>query len=161
MSRTHAEVDVLIIGAGVVFVFSGTAAEYDLDNFELVTDSTPPVLPTFPSEPNVPYPQTVYAGGGASFYFTEAGTLPLTNNWQFNDNGIDLTDGVTASGSIISGSQTTEITLQNVSGADQGTYDPTVSNPAGTANVDGTEYGPPTLTVTARSNSPSISKSTA
>ena len=136
-----------IIGAGVVFVFSGTAAEYDLDNFELVTDSTPPVLPTFPSEPDVPYPQTVYAGGGASFYFTEAGTLPLTNNWQFNDNGIDLTDGVTASGSIISGSQTTEITLQNVSGADQGTYDPTVSNPAGTANVDGTEYGPPTLTV--------------
>jgi hypothetical protein len=136
-----------IIGAGVVFVFNGTAAEYDLDNFELVTDSTPPVLPSFPSEPDVPYPQTVYAGGGASFYFTEAGTLPLTNRWQFDDNGVDLTDGVTATRSIISGSQTTELTIQNVSGADQGTYDPTVSNPAGTANVDGSEYGPPMLTV--------------
>jgi hypothetical protein len=137
-----------IIGAGLVFVFNGTPAEYDVDYFALVIDSTPPVLPSFPSEPDVPYPQTVYAGGGASFYFTEAGTLPLTNNWQFNDNGVDLTDGVTPTGSIISGSRTTEITIQNAGSADQGTYDPTVSNPAGTANVDSSEYGPPTLTVT-------------
>jgi hypothetical protein len=137
-----------ITGAGLVFVFTGAApVEFDLQNFELVTDSTPPVLPSFPSEPDVPYPQTVYAGGGVSFFFTEAGTLPLTNNWQFNDNGIDLTDGVTATGSIISGSQTTEITIENVSSADQGTYDPTVSNPAGTANVDSSLYGPPPLTV--------------
>jgi hypothetical protein len=137
-----------ITGAGLVFVFSGAAtAEFDVQSFELVTDSTPPALPSFPSEPDVPYPQTVYAGGGVSFFFTEAGTLPLTNNWQFNDNGIDLVDGVTATGSIISGSQTTEITLENVSSADQGTYDPTVSNAAGTNNVDGSEYGPPALTV--------------
>jgi hypothetical protein len=136
-----------IIGSGVVFAFTGTATEYFLDGFELVTDSTPPALASFPSEPNVPYPQTVDAGGGASFYFTEAGTLPLTNHWQFNDNGVNLTDGVTATGSIISGSQTTEINIQNVSSADQGAYDAVVSNPAGVNNLDSTLYGPPTLTV--------------
>jgi hypothetical protein len=138
-----------IIGAGLVFVFTGAIAEYDVNYFAVVTDSTPPVLPSFPSEPDVPYPQSVYTGGGASFFFTEAGTLPLTNNWQFNDNGVNLSNGVTATGSIVSGAQTTEITIQNAGPADQGSYDPTVSNPAGTANVDSSEYGPPTLTVVA------------
>jgi hypothetical protein len=138
-----------IIGAGVVFTFTGTAAEYDLENFELVTDPTPPVLATFPSLPDVPYVQTtVYAGGGASFYFTEAGTLPLTNNWQFN--GAYLTDGTTATGSIISGSHTTEITIQNAGSADAGPYDPYVSNPAGTTDLGSSPadiYGPPMLIV--------------
>ncbi|MGA2173915.1 MAG: hypothetical protein ABSH38_02920 [Verrucomicrobiota bacterium] len=137
-----------IIGAGLVFVFAGTAAEYFVNDFALVTDSTPPVLASFPSLPDVPYPQTVYAGGGASFYFTEAGTLPLTNNWQFN--GVYLTNGTTATGSIISGAQTTEITIQNVSSADAGAYDPTVSNPAGTTDLASSPndtYGLPTLTV--------------
>jgi len=141
-----------ITGVGLVFVSSATAAtalELDIQSFEVVTESTPPALASFPSEPNVPYSQTVYAGGGASFFFTEAGTLPLTNNWQFNDNGIDLVDGVTATGSIISGANTTEITIENVSSADGGSYDPTVSNAAGTNNTDGSEYGPPILTVAA------------
>jgi hypothetical protein len=137
-----------ITGAGLVFVFPGTAAtEFDVQSFELVTDSTPPVLPSFPSEPDVPYPQTVYAGGGVSFFFTEAGTLPLTNNWA-GPSGNILSDGVTATGSIIIGSDTTEITIENVSAADQGTYDPTVSNAAGTNNVASSLYGPPVLTVT-------------
>ncbi len=138
-----------IIGAGLVFVFPGIPEEYDLDNFELVTDPTPPVLASFPSLPDVPYSQTVYAGGGASFYFTEAGSLPLTNNWQFN--GGYLTNGVTATGSIFSGAQTTELTIQNAGSADAGPYDPTVSNPAGTTDLGSSSsdiYGPPTLTVT-------------
>jgi hypothetical protein len=138
-----------IIGAGVVFVFTGYAAEYNLDSFALVTDPTLPVLASFPSLPDVPYPQTVYAGGGASFYFTEAGSLPLTNNWKFN--GVLLTDGATATGSIISGSQTTELTVQNAGSADAGPYDPTVSNPAGTTDLGSSPndiYGLPTLTVT-------------
>jgi hypothetical protein len=138
-----------ITGAGLVFVFNGTApTEFDVENFELVTNSTPPVLASFPSLPNVPYPQTVYAGGGASFYFTEAGTLPFTNNWQFN--GAYLTDGTTATGSTISGSQTTEITIENVSTSDAGPYDPFVSNPAGTTDLGSSPndtYGLPVLTV--------------
>ncbi len=138
-----------ITGAGLVFVESGaTAMEFDVENFELVTNSTPPVLANFPSLPNVPYPQTVYAGGGASFYFTEAGTLPFTNNWQFNSGY--LTDGPTATGSIISGSQTTEVTIENVSSADGGPYDPFVSNPAGIIDLGSSPndtYGLPILTV--------------
>lgn len=136
-----------ITGGGVVFVFTGEAL-YAMNSFMVVTDSTPPILPSFPSEPNEPYVQTVAAGGGVSFTFTEAGTLPLTNTWQFDDNGISLTNGTTATGSIISGANTTQITLQNVSTADSGTYDPTVSNPAGVTNTDSTLYGPPSLTVT-------------
>lgn len=140
-----------ITGAGLVFVSTATSTtpvEVAIQSFELVTDSTPPVLASFPSESvDVPYPQTVYAGGGVSFYFTEAGTLPLTNNWQFNDNGIDLTNGVTATGSIISGANTTEITIQNVSSNDAGVYDPTVSNPAGTNNADSVAAYQPMLTV--------------
>ncbi|HEY3864241.1 MAG TPA: immunoglobulin domain-containing protein [Verrucomicrobiae bacterium] len=139
-----------IIGAGIVFVFGATAAEYDMNSFELVTDPTPPVLASFPSLPDVPYPQTVYAGGGASFYFTEAGTLPLTNNWKFNGSGPNLADGTAASGSVISGSQTTEITIENAGSADAGAYDPFVSNPAGTTDLGSSPnnvYGTPTLTV--------------
>jgi hypothetical protein len=137
-----------ITGAGLVFAFTGTAAEYDVDNFQLVTDSTPPVLASFPSLPDVPYPQTVYTGGGASFYFTEAGSIPLTNNWEFKN--AYLTDGTTATGSIISGSQTTELTIQNAGSADAGGYDPVVSNPAGTTDLGSSPndvYGLPTLTV--------------
>jgi hypothetical protein len=141
-----------ITGAGVVFVFSGSATvapEYEMNGFSLVTDPTPPVLASFTSLPNVPYPQTVYAGGGASFYFTEAGSLPLTNNWQFNGNL--LHNGTTSTGSIISGSQTTELTIQNAGNADAGGYDPTVSNPAGTTDLGSSPndtFGLPTLTVT-------------
>jgi hypothetical protein len=139
-----------ITGAGLVFVLSGAApTEFDVQSFELVTNSTPPVLASFPSLPNVPYAQIVYQGGGASFYFTEAGTLPFTNNWQFN--GATLTDGTTATGSIISGSQTTELTIENAGPADAGPYDPTVSNPAGTTDLGSSPndtFGLPNLTVT-------------
>ncbi len=139
-----------ITGAGLVFVFNGAApTEFDVQSFELVTNSTPPVLASYPSLPNVPYPQTVYQGGGASFYFTEAGTIPFTNNWLFN--GALLTDGTTATGSFISGSQTRDITIENAGPADAGPYDPTVSNPAGTNDLGSSPldtFGLPTLTVT-------------
>jgi hypothetical protein len=136
-----------ITGGGVVFVFTG-AALYAMNNFMIVTNSTPPILPSFPSEPNEPYLQTVAVGGGASFAFTEAGTLPLTNNWELNENGHFLTNGATATGSVISGATTTEITIQNVSSADGGTYTAVVSNPAGSSSTDSSVYGSPYLTVT-------------
>ena len=126
------------------------AFTYEITSVSLVTNSTPPVAPSFPSLPNVPYPQTVYAGGGASFSFTEAGTLPFTNHWDFNQSGIFLTDGTTASGSIISGSDTTFLTIQNVSQADAGGYRGVVSNPGGmnnTGDANTTFPGPTPLTV--------------
>jgi hypothetical protein len=138
-----------ITGVGLVFVTTAPAPLYFISDVSLVTNSTPPIPPSFPSLPNVPYPQTVYAGGGASFSFTEAGTLPFTNHWDFNSGPALLTDGTTASGSIISGSGTTAITIRNVSSADAGNYRGVVSNPAGTSYTDTGIYGAVPLTVTA------------
>jgi hypothetical protein len=134
-----------LTGAGIFLNYTG-AGQVTLANFEMVTNSTPPVLPSFPSEPNVPYPQTVYAGGGATFTFTEAGTLPFTNSWELN-HGPALTDGTTAHGSIISGSATTALNIQNISDLDGGTYTAVVSNPAGTSTTDTSTFGSPMLTV--------------
>ena len=143
-----------ITGVGMVFVQTA-GSQYTLTNFSVVTDSTPPVPASFPSEPNVPYPQTVYAGGGASFSFTEAGTSPLTNNWELNDSGTYLTDGTNPDGSSITGSSTTNITLQNVGSAEAGIYSAFVSNPANSppfsspiSTTDTSTYGSPVLTVT-------------
>jgi hypothetical protein len=136
-----------ITGVGLVFVTAAPAPLYFISNVSLVTNSTPPIPPSFPSLPNVPYPQTVYAGGGASFSFTEAGTLPFTNHWDFNASGVFLNDGTTASGSIISGSGTTQITIQNVSSADAGTYRGIVTNPGGTNTTDTGLFGAVPLTV--------------
>jgi hypothetical protein len=135
-----------ITGVGLVFVFTGPAL-YQISDVSIVTNSTPPIPPSFPSLPNVPYPQTVYAGGGASFSFTEAGTLPFTNHWDFNQSGIFLTDGTTASGSIISGSGTTMLTIQNVSQLDAGGYRGVVTNPGGTNTTDTGTFGVTPLTV--------------
>jgi len=151
-SQASANLTGNIIGAGLVFSFTGTSNQYFVTSFAMVTDPTPPVLASFPSQPYVPYSQTIYTGAGASFSFTEAGSLPLTNRWQFNDNGTSLTDGVQSDGSIISGSQTTFLTIQNASATDAGAYDAYVSNPAGTQSFNtypGSIYGPPTLTVQA------------
>lgn len=137
-----------ITGVGLVFVFTAPAL-YFVNDVSLVTNSTPPIPPSFPSLPNVPYLQTVYSGGRVSFSFTEAGTLPFTNNWDFNGGPALLTDGTTASGSIISGSGTAQITIQDVSSADAGGYRGVVSNPAGTSYSDTGIYGAAQLTVTA------------
>jgi hypothetical protein len=135
-----------IYGVGLVFVYTGPSL-YEISGVSLVTNSTPPTPPSFPSLPNVPYPQTVYAGGGASFSFTEAGTPPFTNHWDFNQSGIPLVDGTTASGSIISGSGTTFLTIQKVSSADGGNYRGIVTNPGGANTTDTGTFGPTPLTV--------------
>jgi hypothetical protein len=135
-----------IYGVGLVFVYTGPSL-YEITSVSLVTNSTPPVAPSFPSLPNVPYPQTVYAGGGVSFSFTEAGTPPFTNHWDFNQSGVFLVDGPAASGSIISGSGTTFLTIQNVSSTDAGNYRGVVSNPGGVNTTDTGTFGPTPLTV--------------
>jgi Immunoglobulin domain len=137
----------LITGVGLVFVTTAPAPLYFVTDVSLVTNSTPPIPPSFPSLPNVPYAQTVYAGGGVGFSFTEAGTLPFTNHWDFNGGPALLTDGVTASGSIISGSGSSFLVIQNVSSADAGSYRGVVSNPAGTSYTDTGIFGATPLTV--------------
>jgi fibronectin type 3 domain-containing protein len=65
-----------------------------------------------------PASQLAIAGGTASFTVVATGTPPLTYQWQ--ENGINLTNGVAASGTIFSGVNTSTLSLQNVSYGDSG-----------------------------------------
>ncbi len=151
-SAATADLSGNIIGAGMVFAFT-TNSVYSMNSFMLVTNSTPPVGPSFPSEPNVPYPQTVYVGAGVGFSFTEVGTVPFTNSWEFNDSpgtylsGTVLADGTNADGSIFLGTTNTEVLLQNVQTGEQGIYSGWVVNGGGTNSTDSGALGSPTLTV--------------
>ena len=74
-----------------------------------------------------PTNQAAYWGATATFTVGASGDLPLFYQWQAN--GINLTDG-----GNISGSATSTLTLQNISLADIGTYSVIVSNAVGVAS---------------------------
>ncbi|HEX3801022.1 MAG TPA: LamG-like jellyroll fold domain-containing protein [Verrucomicrobiae bacterium] len=69
-----------------------------------------------------PQPEVLYAGETAHFSVSGASqpSGPVTVQWIVN--GTPLTDGTTGSGSIISGSQTSTLTISHVSAADQLNY---------------------------------------
>jgi hypothetical protein len=72
------------------------------------------------------------APGQTAQFLTEAvGAPTLALRWRRN--GIDLADGPTAHGSIISGSATTTLTISGVTRDDAGAYDCVVSNACGSA----------------------------
>lgn len=78
---------------------------------------------------NPPQPATVGLGGTANFTASAAGG-PFTYQWQLN--GVNLTDGASPSGSgaIISGSTSPVLTVSHVGNADSGgNYNVIVSNP--------------------------------
>ena len=75
---------------------------------------------------NQPTDQAVLEGATATFSVGVAGGQPLSYQWQ--DNGTNLTDG-----GNISGSTTTNLTINNVSAANVGTYSVIVTNIAGVA----------------------------
>jgi uncharacterized repeat protein (TIGR03803 family) len=77
---------------------------------------SPPRITTQPAS------QTVVAGTTDSFTVTASGDQPLSYQWQ--ENGVNLTDG----GSI-SGSTTSSLTISNVTLANAGNYSVIVSNP--------------------------------
>ncbi len=81
---------------------------------------SPPTITTQPAD------QAVLEGATAAFTVAATGGLPLFYQWQ--DNGTNLTDG-----GNISGSTTTNLTINNVSAADVGTYAVIVTNVAGMA----------------------------
>jgi Immunoglobulin I-set domain/Immunoglobulin domain/Protein of unknown function (DUF642) len=74
-----------------------------------------------------PTNQGVYWGATATFTVAASGGQPLFYQWQAN--GVDLTDG-----GRISGSATSTLTLQNISLADVGNYFVVVSNAVGAAS---------------------------
>jgi hypothetical protein len=81
---------------------------------------SPPTITTQPTN------QAVLEGATAAFTVEATGGLPLSYQWQ--NNGTNLTDG-----GNISGSATTNLTINSVSAANVGTYTVIVTNAAGMA----------------------------
>ena len=88
-----------------------------------------------------PATQTWYPTQSASFSVTVTGSSPLTNTWlvqqgvDINNNPIyvPLTDGVDANGSTVVGSQTTTLTINNLTLLDGTNYEYIAANAVGTA----------------------------
>lgn len=80
-------------------------------------------------------PSITYAcpGTGATFTAAAIGTPTISFHWRRN--GIDLADGPTGSGSIISGSGSATLTLSNTALADEGFYDCVTQNACGSAGT--------------------------
>jgi sugar lactone lactonase YvrE len=74
-----------------------------------------------PAITNQPVSATVVNGGNASFGVTATGTGPLSYQWQFN--GINLTDG-----GDLAGSATTNLVITGATAANGGLYDVIVAN---------------------------------
>ena len=72
----------------------------------------------------LPMNESVREGGTANFRALVIGTRPFTFQWQRNR--VDLTDNAQ-----VHGSQTTQLTIDNVTIANQGNYRIVVTNPAG------------------------------
>ena len=103
--------------------------------------------PTITTEPS---PQRLYQGGTARFAIAAnpSPTGALTYQWQTN--GVNLKDGTTASGSVISGSASSALTVADVGPADQLNYQVTV---LGTNGVS-TNSIPVALTIQAPNGEP-------
>lgn len=90
-----------------------------------------------PSLSSQPAAASTCAGGAASFAVAAGGPGPFLYQWR--KAGLDLTDGPTGTGSTIAGATTELLTITNVSAADAGLYDCSVSNgndcPSTTSNA--------------------------
>jgi sugar lactone lactonase YvrE len=74
-----------------------------------------------PAITNQPVAQTIINGGNVAFNVAATGTAPLSYQWQFN--GVNLTDGAE-----FSGSATTNLVITAASASDAGGYDVVVAN---------------------------------
>jgi DNA/RNA endonuclease G (NUC1) len=114
-------ITVTIFGAQVVDQASGSIPGAGNTTFSFATAAFVP--PTPPAIATPPLPQTVNAGGTASFSITATGTAPLSYQWRRN--GVPVAGNASAT--------TPTLTLTGVAPADAGAYDCVVSNVAGNA----------------------------
>lgn len=112
-------ITVTIFGAQVVDQASGTIHGAGNTTFTFGTEAFVP--PTPPSVTTQPAPQTVNAGGNASFTVAAIGTPPFTYQWR--------KDGVAISGNV--SATTATLALTGVPTTASGNYDCVVSNVAG------------------------------
>ncbi len=119
--------------------FTDTFAQWDVHVYRFAQSNQPPVI--------ISQPQSVtnYAGSTTVFNVTAGGTAPLTYQWQ--KNGTNMADS-----GHITGSQTSSLTISNISVSDGAAYDVIVS---GLGSV--TSAPPAILTVNTQTNqSPTI-----
>ncbi|MFQ5491602.1 MAG: kelch repeat-containing protein [Phycisphaerae bacterium] len=76
-----------------------------------------------------------WRGTIAGFSVAATGGLPLTYQWRLD--GLDLVDGPTGTGSVISGATTTTLTISGPDDNDAGTYDVVVTNACGATTSPG------------------------
>ncbi len=116
-----------IQGIGIVELPTGGGWNYNL--LAVTAFSSNVVSGTPATITAAPISQTVYAGGGAQFLMTAAGTQPITYAWQ---------QGATVlnNGSKYSGATTNELTISNCVPADGASYSVSVNNafPPGQTN---------------------------
>jgi len=102
-----------------------------------------------------PQDQTVNAGGSFTLSATAVGGSGTNNTgltYQWNLNGIPLSDGVQSDGSTASGSTTSTLTVANVSTLGAGAYTLTVSTALDGYNVATSSLVPNSLPVSATSS---------
>ena len=75
---------------------------------------------------STPQSETVNPGGTANFSVTAAGSGPFTYQWE--DDGIPLMDGFSASGAIVTGVTTSNLQIIGAGYKDAGNYSVTVNN---------------------------------
>jgi hypothetical protein len=92
-----------------------------------LTVGNPPVISSPPSN------QSANVGDNISFTVVATGDPTLTYQWSLGAN--PLSDGTNGSGSVISGSATTTLSLSNVQTTDAGNYFVMVSNAYGNASA--------------------------
>jgi hypothetical protein len=146
----------VVVGAGATISIAythnpnatGTAGntEGDFNGVQLqnVTVGAPPVVVSEPSA------QRLYVGGTAHFSVAALPNPSGALNYQWQTNGVNVLDGATASGSVVSGSATSILTVTKVGTADQVNYRVTVTGTNGVA----TNSIPVALTIQAPSGEP-------
>jgi hypothetical protein len=72
---------------------------------------------------------TVFSGQAFSLDVTAIGSAPLAYRWQAN--GTNLTDGLSASNSVVQGSKTPHLSLSSVTITDSGSYQVIITNSFG------------------------------
>jgi hypothetical protein len=114
-----------ITGVGIVELPTSGGWDYNEFYVSVFAQSAPP--PTPATMTGYPISQTVYAGGGAQFAVSAAGTLPLTYSWATNS--VTLVNG-----SKYAGATNNFLTISNCAASDaSATYSVMVTNVAGIA----------------------------
>jgi hypothetical protein len=92
-----------------------------------------PATPTFTVQPV----NTTNNYGGTAVFGPVSADNANPNGYTWKKGATTLTDGTTASGSVISGSTTPTLTISGISGADAGTYFAVASNNGGSTSSSG------------------------